>query len=344
MRCGRKSQSASIGKDWNKVREILVAQTITAEISSKAQVARNVFAFELSVPAEAFQPAEAGSHIDVHVSGGKVRQYSLVRPTEPGDDSYRIAVLREPDGRGGSLALCDGVEAGDQIDISLPRNHFRLDAGQTHYCLIGAGIGVTPILSMAHALYARGASFEIHLCARSPDHLAFHDEIRSAPWAGRVHYHFSEEAASGRLDLAAFLPGLDAGTQVYACGPERFLDELSNLTRGWPIGRVRQERFSAAPDETGESGTGNFDVAIKSTGQVFSVGSDESILEVLEANGFEIDVSCTEGVCGTCLTGVVEGEPVHRDSCLYEEEQAEGKIMAVCVSRAKPGSTLVLDL
>lgn len=321
-----------------------MAQTITAEVSNKTQVARNVFAFELRVPAEAFQTAEAGAHIDVHVADGLIRQYSLVEPAGPGDDAYRIAVLREPDGRGASLALCDRVMTGDQVEISSPRNHFRLDAGQGHYCLIGAGIGVTPILSMAHALHARSASFEVHLCARSPDHLAFYHEIRSAAWAGRVHYHFSQETTSGRLDLAAFLPGLNAGTQLYVCGPERFLDEVSNLTRGWSAGRVRQERFSASASATVENGTGSFDIAIKSTGQVFSVGSDQSILEVLEANGFDIDVSCTEGVCGTCLTGVVEGKPVHRDSCLYEEEQAEGKIMAVCVSRAKPNSTLVLDL
>lgn len=321
-----------------------MSETLTARVAEKRIVAKDVFAFRLDVGPEAFIPAEAGAHIDVHLPGDRVRQYSLTRPADDPRLGYEIAVLRESGGRGGSLALCDDIEIGDRLALSAPRNHFALDPHRAHYVLLGAGIGLTPILAMARALHAREASLEVHVCARTPDHVPFKDEIDAAPWSGAVHYHFSVAPGGGRLDLAGFLSALRWDAQIYACGPADFLDAIDVTTAGWPAGRVRQERFVAADIVLDAADTGAFTVELKRSGETFTVGPDETILAKLETKGIDVPVSCTEGVCGTCLTGVVSGDLVHLDSCLYPEEQEEGNLMAVCVSRAKPGSHVVLDL
>ena len=318
--------------------------TLTATVASKREVANDIYAFEFTVDGNLFVAADAGSHIDVHVPGGFMRQYSLTRAAAPGSNLYEIAVLKEDEGRGGSLALCSEVQVGDTIEISPPRNHFALQDGQAHYTLMGAGIGMTPILAMARTLHESGATFDLHICAKTAQDLAFSDDIINAPWGDRVHYYYSEAPGGTRLNLSEFLPGLVWNSQVYACGPVRFLDDLDQVTQDWPMGRVRTERFIAQEVELSAEDSGSFTVVVNSTGAEYEVGMDDTILSVLEANGTKIAMSCAEGVCGTCLTEVISGDLIHRDSCLYEEEQAEGNIMAVCISRAKPGTKVVLDI
>lgn len=317
-------------------------QTITAHIAEKRLVAENVFAFRLAVPPEEFRTADAGAHIDVHLHSGLTRQYSLIRV--PRDNSYEIAVLREAHGRGGSREFCELFDEGMEISISAPRNNFALEPGQDHYLLIAGGIGITPLLAMADTLWAGDESFAFHVCAALPANVPFLAEIKAAPWSGHVTFHHSAGQPASRLDIKALLGSTQRTTQVYVCGPPPMLDAVTVATQDWPAGRVRMERFSPfeLPPQTGLDGA--FSLQLRSRETTYWVPPAQSILDILLAEGIECDFSCREGTCGTCVTKVISGDIIHRDSCLYPDEQARGDVIAICISRAQPGTTLVLDL
>lgn len=317
--------------------------TAPAVVVEKTEVARSIFRFLLQT-AYPTPTGEAGSHIDVHLPSGLVRQYSLVSSNRGTRTTHEIAVLREEDGRGGSVELCDEVRIGHRLQISEPRSNFSLEPDRESYLLLGAGIGITPLLYMADELERSGARFSFHVCARTPEHVAFKSELDAADYAGRVTYHFSRTPESGRLDLPAFLRVVPADTQIYACGPSRFLDEIDESTPDWPAWRVRKERFSNELEEVPESQRGEFTIKLAKSNLVLSVPADKSVLEVLADAGVPTASSCREGVCGTCVTAVLSGEILHRDACLYDEEKEENTAMACCVSRGVPGTTVVLDL
>ena len=312
------------------------------KVLHKKQEAQDICSYELVRTDGGQLPAfSAGSHIDVHLPGGLIRQYSLCNdPAE--QHRYRIGVLRDPASRGGSVAMHDQVKAGDLLQISEPRNHFPLvHAAKT--LLFAGGIGVTPLLCMAQRLHTAGAAFEMHYCTRSQDRTAFRDEIARSPFAPNVHFHYDDGGAEQKLNLASVISKLAPGTHLYVCGPTGFIDWVSKtaVDYGWPADQVHREYFSAAPQDT--SGDQAFQVTIASSGAVFEIPANKTVVRALEEHGIEILVSCEQGVCGTCITRVLKGECDHRDHYLTDDEKAKHDQFTPCCSRAKT-KMLVLDL
>jgi vanillate O-demethylase ferredoxin subunit len=320
--------------------------TMKVRVARKQEEAEGISSFELvSLDGQPLPPFTAGAHIDVHVKPGLVRQYSLCNPPHE-RHRYLIGVLRDPSSRGGSQGMHDHIHAGAQLEISEPKNHFPLVplADGKRSLLLAGGIGVTPILAMAEELAAQGADFALHYCTRSPERTAFRERIAQAPYAACVHYHHDSGPAEQKFDLAALLASADRGTHLYLCGPGGFIDHVLAVAQehGWPKEQVHLEYFGAAATPAPE-GDQPFDVRIASTGKVFTIPADRSVLQVLGEQGVFIPASCEQGVCGTCLTKVLEGVPDHRDLYLTEEEQAANDIFTPCCSRAR-SATLVLDL
>ncbi|MBN8875427.1 MAG: oxidoreductase [Rhodospirillales bacterium] len=283
---------------------------------------------------------EPGAHVDVLVGPDLVRQYSLC--SDPArTDRYRLGILLDPASRGGSAAIHAGFREGDRIRIGVPRNNFPLAAGNATSVLLGGGIGITPLLAMAHHLDAAGRPFALHYCARSRGKAAFLEELAAAPYARHVTLHFDDEAAAQRLDPARDLPDPAGGAHLYICGPTGFMDWLiaAARTRGYPEDRIHREYFGAEVDLSGDA----FEVVLAGSGRTVPVAAGQSIVAALKAVGVQVAVSCEEGVCGTCICTVLEGVPDHRDSYLTEEEHAANDQMALCCSRAKTPK-LVLDL
>lgn len=316
--------------------------TIEVKIVRKAREAEDIASFELaSVHGGPLPSFSAGSHIDVRLADGLTRQYSLCN--DPQDkDRYLIAVLRDPHSRGGSLAMHDRLHEGDVVRISEPKNHFPL-VHSTRTLLFAGGIGVTPILCMAERLASLGADFEMHYSTRSRNRTAFFDRISASAYAGRVHFHFDDGPAEQKLDLPRLLASPDAGTHVHVCGPAGFIDYVTGTAKqqGWPERQVHLEYFGAPQQASG--GNTEFEVQIASTGRRYVVPPDKTALRVLEENGIAIPMACEQGVCGTCLTRVLDGIPDHRDVYLTDDERAKNDQFAPCCSRAK-SRALVLDL
>ena len=315
---------------------------ITVQVLRKVQEATGICSYELARPDGAALPAfSAGSHIDVQVPGGLTRQYSLCNDAAE-QHRYRIAVLRDAASRGGSVAMHDALKEGDTLQISEPRNHFPLVHAQKTLLFAG-GIGVTPLLCMAQRLAAINADFTLHYCTRSPERTAFRAEIAASPFAGNVRFHFDDGDAAQKLDLAAEIAKPQPGTHLYVCGPTGFIDWVVKTAaqQGWPGEQVHLEYFGAAPQDT--TGDRAFQVKIASSGAVYDIPADQSVAHALQAHGVEILMSCEQGVCGTCITRVLEGECDHRDLYFTDEEKARNDQFTPCCSRAK-SQLLVLDI
>lgn len=254
------------------------------------------------------------------------------------------AIVGEDGGRGGSVEICDKVVVGDTIRISAPCNNFALHPSHGRYILLAGGIGVTPMLSMARTLEARGASYTVHFCARSPDRAAFRREIEPEAISNKIEYHYDQIEESNPLDIPALIASLRDSDHVYACGPSGFLDAIEEACKVMPPGHFHMERFKANLTPLDASDAGAFEVQLKADGPVFAVPEDKTILDVLADNGVKVPSSCLEGVCGTCIVPILQsGEVIHRDSCLYEDEQQANTAIAICVSRGAPGSRVVID-
>jgi ferredoxin-NADP reductase len=302
------------------------------------------------VPVEgALLPAfTAGSHVDLYFRDGRVRQYSLCNdPRER--HRYVFAVQREENGRGGSKAIHEIVHAGRLMAISPPRNNFRLHEQASHHVLIAGGIGITPIRSMVHRLTVLGASFELHYGARSRVKLAFETELRSLGTADRTHFYIDDGDPAKGMSPAAIALSAPAGSHFYCCGPEGLMRAVRTSTADRPSSSVHFEHFAAGPAPrvpTGLMGDGDsialgFSVRLARRGLVFDVPDDKSIVQVLRENGVEVATSCEAGLCGTCRTPYLEGEPDHRDYVLEEDDRRHEVI--ICCSRSKTPE-LVLDL
>jgi vanillate monooxygenase ferredoxin subunit len=315
---------------------------IAVKVQRKTLEAHDIASFELVKPDGSALPGfSAGSHIDVQMPGGLTRQYSLCNDAAE-QHRYRIAVLKDPASRGGSVNMHDAVNEGDTLLISEPRNHFPLVHAQRTVLLAG-GIGVTPLLCMAQRLAHAGAEFEMHYCTRSPSRTAFRDEIARADWADRVQFHFDDGADAQKLQLEALLAKRDAGSHIYVCGPTGFIDWVVKTADrlGWPKDQVHLEYFGAAAQDT--AGDRAFQVKIASSGATYDVPADKTVVHALQEHGIEILVSCEQGVCGTCITRVLQGECDHRDLYFTDEEKARHDQFTPCCSRAK-SAVLVLDL
>ncbi|SEB22429.1 PDR/VanB family oxidoreductase [Variovorax sp. YR216] len=315
---------------------------LMVRVAQRIEEADGICSFEL-VPQDDNQlPAfSAGSHIDVHVAPGLIRQYSL--SNDPAErHRYRIAVLREIASRGGSAGMHERVRPGDLLRVSSPRNHFAL-AEAPRSLLLAGGIGVTPILAMARSLHAQGRPFEMHYCGRSASRMAFLDEIAQAGFASSVVIH-ADDVPEQKFDAQAVLANRSEGTRLYVCGPTGFMDHVLETARrlGWPDEQLHREYFAgvgAAPLATDSS----FEVRIASTGLSCQVPAGKTVIEVLAAHGVEVPTSCEAGVCGTCLTRVLQGTPDHRDTFLTDAERAANDQFTPCCSRAL-SPLLVLDL
>jgi ferredoxin-NADP reductase len=288
---------------------------------------------------------EPGAHVRVRVTlpdgGQDWRHYSLVN-LQPGADlrtprDYTIAVRREDTGRGGSRFM-HGVQAGDVLTIEAPKNDFPLGSGRA--VLVAGGIGITPLASMAVQCRASGQTVRLHYAGRSRALLAFLPELQDLLREDlRVH---ADEDAGAPLDVAALLDGCAADDTLYVCGPKPLLDAVlaGAQARGWPRERLRFELFSAPP--ASDSATG-YEVVLSQSGRTLTVPPGQSLLECLEQNGCDPLFDCRRGECGVCSVAVLEGEIEHRDYFLSDAEKAAGKVMQICVSRAR-GPRLVLDL
>jgi ferredoxin-NADP reductase len=305
---------------------------------------QDVAVLTLADPAgSALPPFSAGAHVDLHLPGGLVRPYSLC--SDPRDRSaYRLGVLKDPASRGGSVAVHQALAEGTRLRIGAPRNLFPLDAAAAHSVLVGGGIGITPMLAMAWALHATGASFELHYCARSRALAAFLDELATAPWAHAVNLHFDDEGEAAKLAPQALAAAAPAGSHVYVCGPAGFMDWVlaEALAGGVPTAQLHREYFSAPVSAAHDADTG-FELVAQRSGKTVQVGPETSLLAALKGLGISVSVSCEQGVCGTCACTVLEGTPDHRDAYLTDEERAANDQILVCCSRAR-SARLVLDL
>jgi ferredoxin-NADP reductase len=315
-------------------------------VARKTAAADGVTVLDLCDLTGAPLPAwEPGAHVDLLLRPGLVRQYSLCG--DPADETtWRIAVLREPSGRGGSCCVHDTLAEGCGVRARGPRNHFALEpAGR--YLFIAGGIGITPILPMIAAAEAAGAGWTLTYGGRTRSSMAFRDELRSR-YGDRVAVRPQDE--TGLLDLDALLGEPSAGTLVYCCGPEPLLAAVEARCATWPDGALHVERFApratAEPDGATAAAAAEaeaFDVELAQSGMLIRVSAETSILRAVEAAGVQVLSSCTEGTCGTCETAVLEGVPDHRDSLLTPAERAAGDTMMICVSRSAT-PRLVLDI
>lgn len=283
----------------------------------------------------------AGAHVDVLVDGaaGLVRQYSLCGP--PQDRTrYRLAVLAEAASRGGSLGM-HRLREGDRLRISRPRNRFGVSDEARRHLLVAGGIGVTPLLAMAHALEARGAEYELHYCARSRADSAFVEELENNP---RVRLHFDDGPDEQRFSVAGDIGPPDPEAAIYVCGPVGFMDLVISSARGagWPAEAIHKERFAPVEDSAAHTAGGAFTVRLAKSGDEYEIKDGESVLDVLLAAGVDAPYSCQQGICGECIVRVLAGEPDHRDDILTDRERADG-LFTTCSSRAH-SPILELDL
>ena len=311
-------------------------------VAEREQPAEGVLALTLRRPDGAQLPAwEPGAHIDVFLPTGPtptIRQFSLCG--DPADRAtWRIAVLRELAGRGGSAFVHDRLAEGDEVTVRGPRNHFPLLPAE-RYLFVAGGIGITPILPMLEAATRAAIPWDLLYGGRTAASMAFADRLS----ASGPHVRIRPQDQYGLLDLATFLGRPNPDTLVYACGPEPLLQAMEKATAEWPDGALHTERFTpkeiSAADRAAEQ---EFEVVLARSGKTLRVPPGRSILETLEEAGIDVLCSCREGTCGTCETDVLEGTPDHRDSLLTPAEQEAGDTMFICVSRAR-GPRLVLDI
>jgi vanillate O-demethylase ferredoxin subunit len=303
-------------------------------------VAEGVVELDLRAPDGAALPSfDAGSHVDVQAADGVIRQYSLSNdPSET--HRYVLGVLLDKASRGGSAGV-HRWQDGHRVRIGRPRNNFALRPGPGPVVLVAGGIGITPLKSMAHVLWREGREFRLHYFARSLDRAAFWPELQAAPFAHLLQAHFDDDGGGLPLPAHAMAPHADA--QVYVCGPEGFIERVTQDARaaGVASDAVHVEHFAgvanASQDDAG------FTVEAVRSGRTVHVRSDQSIGQALEAAGVHVLLSCEQGLCGTCLTHVLGGEPEHRDSYLTDEEKAANAKIAICCSRSRT-PVLKLDI
>ena len=280
-------------------------------------------------------PWSSGAHVDVHVPGGKIRQYSLCG--DPNDlSTYRIAVKYEAQGRGGSRWIHEDLRRGDIIPVSAPRNHFPLDDQASHNVFVAGGIGITPIYSMAHESVRNGTPFDLYYCVRSRVDAALLSDLEEI-CRDRLQLFVSSER---RLDTSEIFQGRNRDTHIYSCGPKRLTESVrtSALAHGMTEEQLHSEIFEPEFDENFKPEP--FDVTVASTGDTFRVPSEQTMLDVLRDHGYPMPSSCELGVCGACVCNYLDGVVIHRDSVLSPvDRQSE---MTPCISRARGSVTIDL--
>ncbi len=314
-----------------------MSEKIKVRLQSKQDEAEDIVSLRLVAVDAAPLPAfTLGSHVDVFLPNGLTRSYSLVNM--PGTDFYQITVLRNAAGRGGSMAVHDLLSVGDELWISPPRNNFHLQQDVSRAIFVAGGIGITPLIGMARQSQANGVEFALHYAARSRSRMAFLQDLQSSDFA-HLHLYFDDESA---MQLDAVLSQADRQAHIYVCGPRGLIDAVLAKGRalGWAETHLHFELFG---NEVSLDNVDAFDIKIHSSGRIIHVPESCSVIQMLAAQGIEVPTSCEQGVCGTCLTQVLEGEPDHRDMYLTDEEKSSQKMFLPCCSRSK-SKMLVLDL
>lgn len=319
------------------VHTITTEQQIELVVDSKDMAADAVAVLTLRRPNRAALPAwTAGAHIDVNLPNSLTRQYSLCG--DPDDlSSYRIAVLRKSESRGGSEFIHQSLQTGHAIEIKGPRNNFPLLPARS-YLFIAGGIGITPILPMLSAVEGRRGNWTLLYGGRHRASMAFLNEL--APYGARVTVAPQDEV--GLLKIADLLREPHPDTLVYCCGPEPLLSAVENqCALAWPSRSLNVERFTAV--DGGPQTEQPFEVELRRTGKRLTVPVGKTILETIEETGTIVVHSCREGICGTCEVSVIDGMPDHRDSVLSQSVKDTNKAIMICVSRSK-SKLLILDL
>lgn len=315
-------------------------------VAARHQETLDIVAFDLVDPAGGpLPPFEAGAHLMVEAAPGINRAYSLC--SDPAErDRYSIAVLRENPSRGGSSALHEKLQPGDLLRTGSPRNGFALQEKAKRSVLIAGGIGITPILAMAERLTALQSDFVLHYCTRESARTAFVSRLIHSRFAHRVHFHYDSGAAEQRFDATDVLASPSDEAHVYVCGPAGFIEYVLSTARelGWAPDQLHREYFSA-PDEASEAQADRhlFELVVASTGQRIPVAADRTAAQALQDAGVPVVVSCEQGLCGTCVTTVLEGVPDHRDHYLTESDRRRNDCFMPCCSRSH-SSELVIDL
>jgi ferredoxin-NADP reductase len=319
------------------------SQPIELRVRSITYQAEGVNAYELVDPTQReLPPFSAGAHIDVVLGDGQIRQYSLCN--DPAERfRYVIAVQCEAQGRGGSRTIHEQVRAGSKLTVSKPRNNFPLREDAQSHLLLAGGIGITPIMAMVHRLRQLGADYSLHYCTRNPQRTAFAAELAELVDAGRLFIHHDAGDPRQGLDLAKLMPAARRpGRHVYCCGPAGFIDAVQRHARDWPADSVHIERFTAAPAATpAPSDPTSFQVRLQRSGRLIDVPAGSTIVQALRANGIDVPTSCEAGLCATCRTRYLAGNPDHRDFVLSEEER-RSDVLICCARSHSP--LLVLDL
>lgn len=312
----------------------MASQEINLKIIEKSLIAEDIVKLVLQHPDGGVLPSfNPGSHIDVHING-VIRQYSLIN-TPDIKDRYILGIKRERAGRGVSNYIHTTLSEGDSINVSVPRDNFYFSKGAEYYYLFAGGIGITPLLCMAEYLRGEGISFELHYSIRNIKHSVLTKLIPNISMLENIYIHEGLDASQSRLNIYRILNDQRISkSKIYCCGPSGFMDTIHDeaIKLGWPAEQIHREHFSAEPTDTTDKNS--FDVIIRSTGQTLHINSEQTIAEVLLANGIDIPLSCEQGVCGTCLTEVAAGKPDHRDYFLTDKEKESNEVMTPCCSRS----------
>lgn len=318
---------------------------LTVSVSDVAVETPLIKTFQLVAAGGGSLPGfEPGAHIRVSLPDGGDRAYSLINFDPAADTSvdvmaYHIAVRLEENSTGGS-AFMHKLTLGNTLAVSGPHNDFPLVVASEPVTLLAGGIGITPITAMAAALCRDKRAFHLHYAGRSRGALAFTDRLSSLA-GGRFTEHYDDEP-SGALDIQALIGALSPSGHLYVCGPKGMIEAVTKAarSRGFADDSIHFELFT---NQTAATAGEAFEIEIASTGDVLPVPAGKSIIDVLEEAGHDVLYDCQRGDCGICQTDVISGEPDHRDVVLSDEEKASGKVMQICVSRAKT-PRLVLDL
>ena len=315
---------------------------IVVRVRKRRREVNNIVAIEFEAcSGDDLPPFTAGAHIDLLLPSGLIRQYSLC--SDPQDrKTYRIAVLLEPESRGGSREV-HTLAVGQELAISAPRNHFPLAEVQDSAILIAGGIGVTPIMVMAQTLQQRGVPFAFHYLTRSRAMTSFRKELQSSDFSASLHLrHDDEDGLASTAELQTRIGPPEAGRHLYICGPRPLITACESVAKdlGWQDDAIHVEHFKASHDPI----VGNpVTLHLAQRGLTVEVPGDRTLANALADAGVDVPVACEQGICGTCVVKVLSGTPDHRDSFLSQEEHERGDCMALCCSRALT-QALTLDL